>query len=291
MKKNRQFGHHIKTFREKHYPSQKALADALGVGQTVVSAWERGDNVPSSEAWVKLAGLAHSPDNLWFLERAGLHRETIIAAATALAEDMLVRPREGDTVLIPRFRATEDGRQEAGPPVPLPAEFIPNPLATLCLVNDDESTGIIDAPKGLTIVDTTIEGTEDLASLWGHVVALYFTPTPGRTGPDPEGVYIGRLILDGHTWPIRPETAVMRASLQSLVQMGWALSDIGYYHEEHGLQGIAPDDLAGLAQRWTEIRARAIVKFRFSKGIKIIGLILGRLSGSFQKPLRQSVSE
>src|SRR5271157_1196791 len=86
MKKNPRIGQRIKEFRENRYASQKALADALGLRQTVVSAWETGDNVPSCEAWVKLARVAPSPDNLWFLKQAGLGREIIIAAAKTLGE-------------------------------------------------------------------------------------------------------------------------------------------------------------------------------------------------------------
>jgi DNA-binding transcriptional regulator YiaG len=283
MKKNPRIGQRIKKFREDHYASQKALADALGLRQTVVSAWETGDNVPSCEAWVKLASVAPSPDNLWFLRQAGLDREIIIAAAKTLGENAMIRPKEGEMVLIPRFRVTEHGREEAGPPVPLPSEFIANPLATLCLLTDAESTGVIDAPKGLTILDTSIEGTQDLTDLWNRVVALYFTPTPGLTGPDPEGIYVGRLLLDGHTWPRQPDAAVMRASLQSLVEWRWALSDIGYYHEDEAFKGIAPNDHVAIVQRWAEVRERAISKFKFSRGIKILGKVIGRLTGHIGK--------
>lgn len=266
--------------------SQSGLAKKLNLRRATVAEWELGKRLPLADNFLGLAKLAPFPDCLFFFEQIGLKPDDISRLAGTLGQkrldEQLAAPVWGEIVRIPRFRATDHGREEAGPLVPLPAEFIPNPLATLCLVNDDQSTGVIDAPKGLTILDTSIEGTEDLTKLWDRVVGLYFTP--GHLGVDPEGIYVGRLILNGHEWPTRPETAVMRASLESLVQMGWALSDIGHYHEEHALRGLAPDDSLGRAQRWAEVRARAVLNFRFPKGIKIIGKVLGRLTGHLGNP-------
>ena len=208
MRKNDQRGDHIKKFREDHYPSQKAFADALGLGQSVVSAWERGDNVPSSEAWVKIASVAPSPDNLWFLRQAGLDREIIKAAAKALGESILLRPKEGETVQIPRFRETEAGREEAGPPIPLPAEFIPNPLSTVCLLVDSKVTGITRSDKALFILDESESHTTNLSPFWNRVVFARYRPE-SQTQRDPHappGIYMGRI---GFVQPTEPNAEMI----------------------------------------------------------------------------------
>jgi hypothetical protein len=122
-----------------------------------------------------------------------------------------------------------------------------------------------------------VEGTEDLGDLWDQVVALYFTPN--IIDFYPEGIYVGRLLLDGWSSPLRPDDAGMRANLFSLRRAEWALQDIGHYTEEGALRGIASDDHVALQQRWAEIRARALSKFRLPKGTKILGKVIGRLSG------------
>ncbi len=284
MKRNRQVSQRIKGFRESHYSNQKGLADALGVGQTVVSAWERGDNTPSSEAWIKLASLAPSPDKLWFLEQAGLRRETIIAAATALGEGILVSPKEGDMVLIPRFRETRDGRVEAGPPITLPPEVIPNPAATIALVVDDLSTGVIESPRGIILVDTSWEGIEDLRGLWNRVVVLRCA---GKTVPmlmdDYAGIYVGRLILgDNQSLPFSPGTAVIRASLFSLTGLSWALQDVGRYTEPDKSHAIPRDDTKALGTYWQEMHDRAASELHLFPGVRIVGKVIGRLTGHLE---------
>lgn len=173
MKKNHQIGQQIENFRRNHYRNQKALADALGVGQTVVSAWERGDNLPSSEAWVKLARLAPSPDKLWFLEQAGLDREIIVAAAKAQREEILIRPEKGEMILVPRVRKLPQGLKPAGTAVPMPAEAIPNALSTYCLVLGEHEF----------VLDTADAGAGDLIPFLGQSALLEFDPESGHRRP------------------------------------------------------------------------------------------------------------
>ncbi len=52
--------------------SQAGLAERLKVSPMTVSRWVRGTHRPTAETFLKLAGLAGSPDNLYFWEQAGL---------------------------------------------------------------------------------------------------------------------------------------------------------------------------------------------------------------------------
>ena len=283
MKKNSRIGERIKMFRERHYASQRALADALGLRQTVVSAWETGDNVPSCEAWVKLASLAPSPDNLWFLKQAGLDREIIIAAARTLKENAVIRPKEGEMVVIPRFRETKRGREEAGPPVRLEAEFVPNPLTTICLCVDEKSIAIMDAPKGLFILDTSCEGADDLSALWGHVIAIHYAPKLLEPFGHRQGTYIGRLQIDYDVGGFRLEGLIRyTGTLDMLTESRFRFLHVGSYTDPQGMKGLAEDDKEGESDRMGEIEKRAVSGLRLLEGVRVLGKVIGRLTGHLE---------
>jgi transcriptional regulator with XRE-family HTH domain len=284
MKRDGSIRRRIRKFREDHYPSQKAFADALGVGQTVVSAWERGDNVPSSEAWVKIASLARGPENLWFLKQAGLSREIIVAAAKASGEDILIRPKEGDMVLIPRVHLTLQGAEEAGPPVRFEPEFVPNPLATVCVSVDEDSSVIEDSPRGLVILDISYEGVENLHALWGHVVMLRYAPDdPESISPDRRGIYMGRL-EPGFYSPHESEAIRFRGTLVRLVTTTHPFIHLGTYTETRESLEIALKKAASEKKRSDDfIGERARSEFRMLKGICILGKVIGRLTGHLKQ--------
>ena len=47
----------IRIFRKKSNMTQAAVADALGVDQTTVSKWEKGEALPRADTLIKLAAL------------------------------------------------------------------------------------------------------------------------------------------------------------------------------------------------------------------------------------------
>mgnify|MGYP005808507097 CR=1 FL=1 len=49
------FNEKIKQLRDKHGISQKKLADAIGVAQSSINYWEKGERTPSIDAVQKLA--------------------------------------------------------------------------------------------------------------------------------------------------------------------------------------------------------------------------------------------
>ena len=70
--------------------NQVEFARYLGVPQSRVSEYLAGKR-PTAEMCVRLAKLAPHPDNLWFLEQAGLKRDDILSAAAKIMEDSAQR--------------------------------------------------------------------------------------------------------------------------------------------------------------------------------------------------------
>src|ERR1039458_9851401 len=163
------------------------LAAKMGVAESRISEYKAGKRRPTAEGWLALGRLALEfglPDPFFFWHQARVDRQSLRLMANKITEDE--SHLTGDTIAIPRFRETERGREEAGPPVPLPLEFIPSPATTICLYVDDRSFGVVDAPRGLIILDTCILGAADVRPLQDHVVMVSYEPesqhTIGRKG-------------------------------------------------------------------------------------------------------------
>jgi transcriptional regulator with XRE-family HTH domain len=259
---------------------QGELARKIGASPSRTSEWLAGTRSPSSDALWKLGKLAPFPQNVRFWELAGLTKEDILAAAQAIGESRLTRPKEGDMVLVPRFRETEHGREEAGPAVPLPSEFVPNPLVTIFLLVDEKSTAMRHSPHGLFIVDTSFEGAEDLSRLWGHVVLVQFL-LPDAPSSHRRSVVIGTLELVHHQ---RLDSVAAEGSLTTLSEaIQGGIRPVGVYtDQEEAWDGPIIDGHLrhSLAER---LRKRAFSRFRLNKGIRILGKVVGRLPGHFEK--------
>ena len=260
------------------------LASALGVSESRISEYIAGKRKPLPETWLKLGKLAlkHGlPDPFYFWAQAGHDLGTFQSMGAKVFEAQY--SSMGEIVPIPRFRQTEQGREEAGPPLPLPTECIPNPRATICLSLSEKSTGVVDAPKGLFILDTSVESTESLRELWNRVLMIYFD-RPEWAPRFPRGVYVGRLIemmpvQRGH----QSEQVDVSAALLSLTgNEVYERMFIGSYEETDGLHGISPQDPEARRRRMSEIGERALSKLRLDKGIRILGRVIGRLTGHLE---------
>jgi hypothetical protein len=240
-----------------------------------------GKRKPTPEGWIMLGKLALEyglADPFYFWAQAGVDRQALESMANKIIEGRSAPMTEGETVRFPEFRETLQGREEAGPLIALSARFVPRPLSTIGLSVDEKATAVVNSPKGVFLVDTSIEGTDDLSALWGCVIVLRF---PG-TAYLPEGVYIGRLFLIDEAYnPRQPDAA---RSVGRLAPLGHGEEIVEYlYLGEHleldGMKGVPLDDREGRIRRMDEIHERALSAFRVTKGIRILGEVIGRITG------------
>jgi transcriptional regulator with XRE-family HTH domain len=285
MAKAKELGRRIRTIR--HTSTQAEFASILGVTQSMVSAWESGREAPSTANWVKIADLTGSADADWCWEQSGLDYRALAAQAIERikkeSKEGTVELSRGTVIPIPRFHLTEQGRKEAGRPLPLPVECIPRPLATICISVDQSSNVIEDAPRGIVILDTSYEGVEDLTPLWGRVVMLHYAPDdPLSISPERKGIYMGRLEADFHK-PYESEAVRLHGTLVRLVSTVHPFIHLGVYAETKEKLEIALKK-RGAEQKLSAdfIGERALEEFRLLKGIRILGKVIGRLTGHLE---------
>jgi transcriptional regulator with XRE-family HTH domain len=289
--------------------TQEEFAARVGSKQGTVSTWLRGDEArrPSADTFIGMAGLAAQLNPKLasrFLRHAHISDETIFSIAEKLQGDQIIKVapliETGAAVLIPRFRETEHGREEAGPPVPLPVEFVPNPPATICLLVDEDSSGVASAPKGLFILDTSIGGTRNVIEYQERVVAAYIpAPTEGRY-PNPNGIYVGRLKLFQRMNSRQPDRVWLNVYLVPLVVRPTAerlgipsyleplnesfdeTIEIGFHEEREAVSGLEWGDPNQVQARLAEIWSRVGPEFPLDEGVRIIGKVIGRLTGHLE---------
>jgi len=291
--------------------TQKELAARLRSKQCTVSTWLRGDETrkPSADSLIRMAGLAPNPDLASrFLRLANISDEAIFSVARKLQTDRFREAapliEKGDIVLVDRVRETLQGREIAGPKVPLPKEFAPNPDSTICLIADEKSDGMIDAPRGLFLVDTSIEGLDCVKELVPHVVVIYldregFSRERYRSpGNVPRGVYIGRMVVERsvrkdeqgprliHEWTLY---SLFFRERSNIVHLGSTSVPLPFDIPGYPPLGTDWDDyfasmcLRDHPEQWreyVEIRDELLSKFRLPADTKVLGRVIGRLSGN-----------
>lgn len=275
--------------------TQEDFAARLGFKQGTVSTWLRGDETrkPSADTFIRIAGRAPNPDLAGrFLHLADIADEVIFSVSRKLETGRIQEAgplvQKGDVVLLRRFRETRRGREEAGPDIPLPVEFIPNPDSTICFVVDGEATAIADCPKALFILDESERDAPNLEPFWGQVVFARYDPGTA-SNPDPEirpGIYLGRLILK--------RADIARAALRGLIAQAilhlltkiqtvpsimlgsWVHPDFGELNRATAFDENADKNPQVVtAKQDAEKRVRSELRLR--SGWTILGRVLGRL--------------
>jgi transcriptional regulator with XRE-family HTH domain len=106
--------------------TQAGLAERLGVSPATVSRWTQGRIEPTAQTYIALGNLAHSPDSLYFWERAGMDPSGLPIASSArtasslrlnLRDFHLIAPAKisqvlagaGDAIAIPLLNVTAWG--------------------------------------------------------------------------------------------------------------------------------------------------------------------------------------
>jgi hypothetical protein len=273
-----------KIMAELGFSNQAAFAKVLGFQPTTLSAWITAASLPSPDAYMTLGKMApRIEDSLFFWEQAGLTQGAILSAAAKIMEGRAVPVSEGEIIRVPQFRETVGGREEAGPPIPLPAQFVPHALSTICLHIEENSPRVASSPQGLILLDTSVEGAEWREEFSGTVVMLDYSPKD--PGVWPVGLYMGRLFRQE---PLgRVGTIWIQVVLQTLTSEGTRGFDpwmsIGVYAEPVTRLGASPDDKEKWQAAVKKFEERAVGNLRLREGVRLLGKVIGRLTGHIQK--------
>jgi len=282
--------------------TQEEFAARLGFKQGTVSTWLRGDETrrPSADTLVRMAGLAPEPDLAGrFLRLVNIPDDTIFSVARKLRTDRFKEAvplvEKGEIVLVPRYRYTAQGREEAGPRVPLPAEFIPERDSTICIVVDEKPSRIVSSPRGLLLVDTSVEGAQNLALLWTNVVLVELELKEASNRRFPDGLYVGRLFLREPGGSVKDELFRLRRFAELDLLTGEVADYVplgGWDHpsfEKFRVVWTFPKHEDGeefirihrdeLSRALKETKERAPIEYRLPKGVRILGQVIGRLTG------------
>jgi len=278
MKKKSLFPPRIKKLMKDRDVSQVGLSKLARISQSKVSLYLSGDEQPSAAVCAVFGNLASYPDNLWFWERGGMDKQAMKTAIGKSNKEEGAPPAPGEVVRIPRFHETLKGREPAGTPIALPSEFIPNPLSTIAILTDEQSTTVVDAPRGLFILDTSIEGVQDLSELWTRVVILRHPGIPGKLTGWPAGIYAGRLTLEWSPRSMGTGDIVFDASLSMLgKESGHYSLPLGSYASREAMKEIPSQD--EVTRRTVELQTLARTEFRLDASVRILGKVIGRLTG------------
>lgn len=287
MKKVSEAGRRMKRLRQARDLDQAQFAKELKQSPSAISAWEIGASAPPPEVLVKLARLACGEDAIWFLKRAGVGEQVILSAADYILQGRVIKAKalseREDVILVPRFRETLQGREPAGLDVPLPAELIPHPRRTICIVADEKSTGIVHAPRGLIVLDTSTEGAADLSALWDTVLMLHLAPgVDRRPALQQGGIYMGRLIL--HPVGADPARFWLGAALNTLGPYPMGFDMVYLRIRDEGAPIALPSEPEARQRLIEKSYAGARSKFRLTSEARILGQVIGRLTGHFRPP-------
>jgi transcriptional regulator with XRE-family HTH domain len=277
MKESANVGERIKRLREAQAPSQEKFADLVGVSQATVSAWELEDVRPSSESWLRLGNLARYPENLWFWQQAGLDPEKMLSVAGQILKEGGAPAKPDEVFRVSRFRLTPEGREEAGPPLPIAADRVPNPGSAICLVLDEENARPAFSPGDTVALDTTDSDAKSLQSFWKQVILADFAPRRERanhwsTDLWPEGPWIAQLRCKqyddgtGLAWvatlgPFSDNNSLYRGGGQEIVVGSWRHPDIS----EEPLQG-SPREQISAEIRKIDARLHEIAEEAWKRG-------------------------
>ncbi|MGD0128067.1 MAG: helix-turn-helix domain-containing protein [Terriglobia bacterium] len=288
MKRDAEVARRIRALRGEQ--TQAEFAKQLEVTQPMVSSWEAGRDLPSPEMYLRLIntpGLTRSSDDFrFFFEQAGLTEEAILSAAAKIMGGRTGPAAEGEIIQVPRFRQTEQGRENMERPVPLPAEFIPNPSTAICLSVEKSSPGVASCPSGLIILDASVEGSDWREEFKGHVMLLDYSPK--EVGPWSAGLYMGRLLRYD---PLvqAPVSAWIGIVLEILTAEATAARGsglwmpVGNYAEPYAGLGASRDDKEKWEAAIEAFRKRALANLHFYAGVSILGKVLGRLTGHLEE--------
>ncbi len=167
-----EIGGRIKALRECFGGNQGALAAKLGAkGYTTISAWESGQNIPSSEMYVQLGNLAAElklyPQAIWFWQEAGVNKARMFSTVHTILREQRAPARAGEIVRVspmPEIDPSATGN------MPFPHWMIPNHAETFYVRIADDFMRPEYRQGDVLAIDTS---ETDLWKLENFRVALY----------------------------------------------------------------------------------------------------------------------
>jgi transcriptional regulator with XRE-family HTH domain len=316
--KGETLGERIRRIRGKTY--QVEFGKQLGVGQGTVSALERNDKdrLPSAEIYFRLAMLAtQANDQAFFLEAAGLSRETIVSAANKLVKEQIVQPKEGEIVSIQPIQQLK-GEKQTRPAIPFPDALGAKPVFVRYFTVDEQSAGYGLCKGDILLIDNSESGAPDLIPFWDemilveHDLSAIFDPENKLSPPLPARVeYVaGWLVLKEHRVGAEIQSiysAEVEPWVHALLRPGrefetyvhterfyrhrQSLEHLGHHASGNVIIGRWQGESAGPldpSEKWnkkpSEILERARAGVRLYPGCQI----LGRVVGWFRPPATKS---
>ncbi len=186
----------VSKLRKDSGETQADFAKKLGVTQPMVSAWEIGAEDPSPTFCIRLGNLAHYPDDVWFWQQAGLDEQEILRAAEKVLTERATARVVAGTIEVRCVEKTAEGIKLLDRLFPVRAEFMPNPLSTVCLiVGENAATPGISAGDHI-VLDESMKNARDLNPFRERVIlAESSVPVPGSGKKGTFGVKFGTLYM------------------------------------------------------------------------------------------------
>jgi transcriptional regulator with XRE-family HTH domain len=283
MKKILRVGKRIKKLREAHGWTQAKFAKNLGVSQGTVSAWESGKDFPSPTSWLALGKMAPASDRFWFWQKGGMDLERMVSSADTFLKERKGRPKEAEVARVSWIQRNPDGTEHTGSLVALPAEFIPHPASTNCLLLDETYNGGIFSPGEAIVVDASQARLRTVAPFWGRLALVEFNPSPSeiaaRLPHSWEGRYIGR-VAHGEVYGGKYRDLVYVARLEIVSDpRGAGNPFLGTWKAElspRDFEAHQRDDERGreICERY---KRRAMKEMEFSADCTVLGEVIGWL--------------
>jgi transcriptional regulator with XRE-family HTH domain len=193
----------IEGLRRKLGLTQAEFAQAVGVGQTTVSGWEKGekDYTPGEGALLSIGIVAlkkgEYADAFFFWKEAGLPEEAVLAAEMYAWKKRAAPVAAGDFVHVP----IEGGDPEDAP-LALRAHLLPNPALARCLVVDEKKASLAFNVGDLIILDPSVnsDNTVNKQIFENQAVLVEFPPRGQRHSADRDKPSPGRPYRESAWW-------------------------------------------------------------------------------------------
>jgi len=291
--KRETLGEKIKRIRGETY--QADFGKRLGVSQGTVSAWERDDKdrLPSADMHFRLAAIASRPeDQIFFLQQAGLSRETIISAANELVKEQIARPKEGEMVVVRPVEQSWIKGQEPPPGILFASALSAKPMLTRYFTVDEYSSGYGFETGDILLLDISQVDTPSLMPFWEQPILAEHTDPANCSRKEQ---IVGRLFLresrheavpplafhafyDGMLQPwtnLHHEMGEMRGRPMKGYHPGDHLKDSGPFVITYGDQGSVEDADADIETSFAALRKQAQAKIRLYPEWRILGRVTG----------------